>query len=175
MSRIGFFEERLSLKVGQFDKIAVGDADETDSGASELFRDHRPEGAASDQQSPRRGEPLLTRFADLRQEGLAVVAVHGCDTYTSRSQRKRRKETSSCQPIPRRSSPRRINWGNSSPNTPPSSATNKPRKPSRTIRMPTAPWRISSSSSRNWPGRSNPACRSPMRNAKRSRRYNRES
>ena len=50
----------------------------------ELLGDHRSKSAASNQQNSRRRQAALARFADLRQENLAVIAIHARPSYTSR-------------------------------------------------------------------------------------------
>src|SRR5258706_6293298 len=71
-------KEHLPLKIRQLDDIAIGDAQEAYARTDELLCDIRPQRPTPDQEHSRLRKSILPGLADLREECLAVVAVHGC-------------------------------------------------------------------------------------------------
>jgi hypothetical protein len=80
-----FVEEDLALEVGEFDEVAIDDADVSDAGAGEAVSEDAAEGAAAGEQDGAVFEALLSEFADAAEEHLFVVAGRpqhessGCD------------------------------------------------------------------------------------------------
>ena len=72
-----FVEQNLSLKVGEFDDVAIDQAKEAEARAHQLFGDLAAQCPAPDQQHPRGSKPGLAFVADVREQGLSVVSVHG--------------------------------------------------------------------------------------------------
>src|SRR3990170_3151019 len=74
--------EGLPLEVHELDDVAVDEPQTPDARARKEVRGHAPEGAQPDHDRMGRREPALARLADLREDGLATVAVgavHGRD------------------------------------------------------------------------------------------------
>ena len=70
---VGFFEERLALEIGEFDEIAVNDAEAAKSRANEQAGADGSESAAADENGAGFEQALLASFADGGEKDLARV------------------------------------------------------------------------------------------------------
>jgi len=71
---VGFVEQRLALKVGRLDEIAVKNAETANAGAGEQSGGGSADGAAADYDGAGRGKALLAGFTNAGEENLARVA-----------------------------------------------------------------------------------------------------
>ncbi|MEY2727522.1 MAG: hypothetical protein RLZZ458_3389 [Planctomycetota bacterium] len=71
---VGFVEEDLALEVGEFDEVAIDDADVSDAGAGQAVGKYAAECTAAGKQDSAVFKALLSEFADAAEEHLFVVA-----------------------------------------------------------------------------------------------------
>ncbi len=74
---IGLVEEDLALQVMGLDEVAIDDADHPDPGPGQVVGQHRSQGAATAEGHSALQERPLARLAELREPGLAAIAVEG--------------------------------------------------------------------------------------------------
>jgi len=165
--RILLVEEDLPLQIAQLNQIAIDQAHEPHTGANQQLGQRRAQRAAADQQHARLAEATLALGADLRQNALAIISVGlihrgQCRIHTFYAGTRLDYSdwrTRSDMPVdtPRFwSRPR--NWARCSRNIRPSSASNRPRKPSAKMPRRRACWGNSTGSWRHWPpGAAGPA------------------